>query len=461
MTSMRSHARTRRLPSVVARGLAALALVAFGLAAASNAGAQAKPAIDPEVAKHFALGNDLYGEQKYGDALVEYDAAYDQSHNWKILYNRGQCLVMLKREPEAIESFQKYLTDGGAQVPDARRTQVEADIAKLKDRLGGILIVGAPDGSTIEIDGRIVATIPLARPIQAGAGWHEITARPPGAGIPSIKKVQVVAGKEVSLSVDLVVSGGTGAGTGSPAGTGAGTGGTAGTGVLGPAATATTASGFPDAAPPPPPPIARPTTGLISPSFMLSLGLGGSAPANDTGSAGNNRVLGGADLGVSWRINSFWELGLFGSYAGGKYELTAKDSSVSNVPYNYGTYGLRFRMHPVRGRKFDGWLGFDVGRFAETWQQSGTTDIKASSTALGVGFGVDFPLGRAWALGAGLRFLAASKPTCANNDCPTDLPDTRGFVEFGLRIVWSIPYGQPKESAPQVTANGAPSAGPR
>src|SRR5436305_6236542 len=218
MASMRSSARTRRRLSM---GWA-LAL-ALGLAA-SNAFAQAKPAVDPEVAKHFALGNDLYGEQKYGDALVEYDAAYDQSHNWKILYNRGQCLVMLKREPEAIESFQKYLTDGGTQVPDARRTQVEADIAKLKDRLGGIVITGAPDGSTIEVDGRIVATIPLARPIQAGAGWPEITARPPGAGIPSIKKVQVVAGKEVSLAVDLAVATPvTGAGTGTGAGAGTGT----------------------------------------------------------------------------------------------------------------------------------------------------------------------------------------------------------------------------------------------
>ena len=431
------------------------------IAWASSAFAQGKPAVDPEVAKHFALGNDLYGEQKYGDALVEYDAAYDQSHNWKILYNRGQCLVMLKREPEAIDSFQKYLTDGGTQIPDARRTQVEADVAKLKDRLGGILITGAPDGSTLELDGRIVATIPLARPIQAGAGWHEITARPPGAGIPSIKKVQVVAGKEVSLSVDLTVAA---TGIGTPTGTGTGTGSTTGVGTgtatSGTVGTAST-TGFPDAAPPPPPPIARPTTGLISPAFELSLGLGGSAPANDTGSAGNNRVLGAADLGVSWRINSFWELGLFGAFAGGKYELTAKDSSVSNVPYNYGTYGLRFRMHPVRGRKFDGWLGFDVGRFTETWQQSGTSDIKASSTALGLGFGVDFPLGRTWALGGGLRFLAASKPTCANNDCPQDLPETRGFVEFGLRIVWSIPYGQPKEVAAPVTANGAPSAGPR
>jgi hypothetical protein len=410
--------------------------------------------IDPEVAKHFALGNDLYGEQKYGDALVEYDAAYDQSHNWKILFNRGQCLVMLKREPEAIESFQRYLADGGALVSDERRKQVETDIAKLKDRLGGILIVGAPDGSVIELDGRIVATIPLARPISAGAGVHEVTARPPG-GIPSIKKVTVIAGKEVSLQVDVVagtggIGPGPGTGNGTGTGTGPGTGNGTGTGTgTGPG------TGIGDVTPQPPA-FSRPTTGLISPSFMLTLGLGGVAPANDTGRSSNNRVLGGVDIGASWRINSFWELGLFGAFAGGRYELPA-GSGTTNVPYSYGNYGLRFRMHPVRGRKFDGWLGFDVGRFSETWQSTATTnEFKANATALGLGFGVDFPLGRTWALGGGLRFLAASKPTCTENVCPTELPETRGFVEFGLRLVWSIPYGQPKEAAPTTTATTGP-----
>jgi len=87
----------------------AIAFAVAGAASTPLAFAQAKGGeakVDPEVQKHFDLANDLYNEGKYDDALVEYEAAYSAGKNWKILYNRGQCLVMVKREPDAIVDFQ-------------------------------------------------------------------------------------------------------------------------------------------------------------------------------------------------------------------------------------------------------------------------------------------------------------------------------------------------------------------
>ena len=415
-----------------------MVLIAGGLAGSSawlssfvRANAAEPSKVDPEVQKHFALGNDLYKEQKYADALVEYDAAYDVSKNYKILYNRGQCLVMLKREPEAIDSFQRYLDGGGTEIAAERRTQVEGDIGKLKDRLGFIVINGAPDGAVIELDGRVVATMPLKEAIKAGAGNHEITARAAGGGIPSIRQVKVVAGKQVEVQVELaapmIVA---------PAST---------LGSTTPTASAT--SDLPPPPPPPPPPPARtPGGGLIAPSFMITLGVGASTlTGNSDSTGGSNKVLGYGDLGASWRVNGFWELGLYGAGASGN----RVDDNNLNATYSYATYGARLRLHPIRGRRFDAWFGFDFGGCAQTWKTDTTNkSATATSPSFAIGFGVDFPLARAWALGGALRFVTpAGDPKCSG-DCSSYVFHDHGFVELALRIVWSIPYGSARQVEP-------------
>ncbi len=398
-----------------------------------------------EVKKHFSNANELYKEQRYGDALIEYDAAYELSHNFKILYNRGQCLVMVKREPEAIETFHRYLTDGAKAITDDRRTEVEAYIKELEGRLGGLLIAGAPDGAVVEVDGRVAATTPLAHAISVGAGQHEIITRPPGGGVPSIQKVSVIAGKEVTLKVELGVA-------------------YAPAPVPAPVVTAGAPTGYDAPAPaPPPPPSQRPPTGLLAPSFMITAMAGASAPTNDSKNSGAARTaLGVFELGASWRLNSFWELGGFVALAaGGKNQgdstaATTSSSTATNGDYGYGNYGLRLRLHPVRGRKWDGWLGFDLGRFVETWKNTGTTNFTAQGAALGIGFGVDFSLARAWALGGSLRYLS-STVSCASGDTTCEslgIAGTRGFVELGVRLVWVLPYGQPH--AAETTAAKVP-----
>src|SRR5207302_490602 len=178
-----------------------------------------------------------------------------------VVCGRGPGLVRVKREPEAIADLQKDLDDGGDKIPADRRKQVEADIAKLKERLGTIVVTGAPAGSIVEIDGRPVTTLPPFKPIMAGAGNHEITVRPPGQGIPEIKKIQVIAGKENSIAISFVSPT-----TGSPPGVIL-------TGGLPPPMPQGMQPGG-DVSPPPPPPPRREPGGFVAPSFLLSLGLG-------------------------------------------------------------------------------------------------------------------------------------------------------------------------------------------
>jgi hypothetical protein len=96
---------------------------------------QADPVKTAEAKKAFAAGVNLLQDPdgaKYEDALLQFRRAYDLIGTWKVLGNVGICAMKLERDGEAIEAFNKYLKEGGAQIDAEERAQVERDIATLK-----------------------------------------------------------------------------------------------------------------------------------------------------------------------------------------------------------------------------------------------------------------------------------------------------------------------------------------
>jgi tetratricopeptide (TPR) repeat protein len=423
--------------------------LAFALFAALGTGTSrtlAQERVDPETQKHFDIANGLYGEQRYADALVEYDAAYDRSHNFRILYNRGNCLVMLKREPEAIETFERYLHDGGDQLAEERRSKVRADIESLKLRLGSIVLAGAPDGAEVVLDGRTIGRTPLGAPIAAGAGTHDLTVRW-SASIPGWSgEVRVIAGAPSVATIVLAPPPGTPTSVGE-------------LGTHPPPADGRSGEA------PRPPRKPRAPGGLVAPAIAISVQIGGSLPENDA-NIGSTHLLSAGEVGLAWRATSFFEAGIFYGGALGSYTLNPVANLETNADFSYRTYGLRARMHLVRGAWFDGWFGVDLGRYSESWTLKGTGSnagfsFEGASTVFALGFGLDVPVSRALAIGANTRYVASSASDgsahgCTAGDCAGTVftngySSNRGFFELGLRLIWSVPYGGNPEPPPAST----------
>jgi len=382
-------------------------------------------AIDPEVQKHFELGNQLYDEGRYDDALVEYDKAYALSNNWKILFNRGQVLVMLRRDPEAIEAFEQYLARGGKEVPEDRRKSVETDLEKLRQRLAKVTLSGAPSGVEVLVDGRAVGTTPLKGPIVVGAGKHIVAVRR-GPSVVFTKEVLIAAGDTRDVPVEIAPE--------------------------------------PKPAPPPPP---KEEGGLPIHAFNVSLAVGLAPPLSSV-VAGRLAVLGSFELSGDWRPHPVWSVGFFVGGASGKAELKAehvRDLEVQqSALYGGGIGGVRAKMHLLRDKYFDGWIGGDLGVWRETWTFSpveGATrpgfEWSATSPAVGLLGGIDFPFAKTWALGASARVFGTAVRSgdrfgCAADDrrCDSDsLPGggglgVRGFFEVAARLTWSIVYANGK-----------------
>jgi hypothetical protein len=144
--------------------------------------------INDEARAHFTAGVNLLQDPdgaRYEEAYREFKAAYAASPSWKILGNLGISAMKLERDGEAIESYKKYLTEGGKQVEADERAQFQRDLATLEAGVVRLTLDSDPPGATVE-DERFPASGNAIRnsyvlngPAQIGvrAGRHRFTAK--------------------------------------------------------------------------------------------------------------------------------------------------------------------------------------------------------------------------------------------------------------------------------------------
>lgn len=127
-----------------------------------------------EAVQRFERGVKLYEAENYEGALVEFNTAYKVSGNYKLLYNIAICQTALKDYAVAVETFNKYLAEGGAEINEARKKDVNERLAKLALNVSRVkVITDAPAGATLTIDDQQVGTTPLPEDIAVKIGRRQ------------------------------------------------------------------------------------------------------------------------------------------------------------------------------------------------------------------------------------------------------------------------------------------------
>ena len=152
--------------------------------------------------EHYQHGLELANRGDYKAALDEFDRAYALSPNFAVLYNIGQADVALGRPQKAMAALGRYLTDGGEQVPPARRADVERQVALLESSFAKLVVATDPPGARVTVDGAEAGTTPLGDPVKLVAGTHVISASKPGAATAS-RVVTLVEGQQENVSLTL------------------------------------------------------------------------------------------------------------------------------------------------------------------------------------------------------------------------------------------------------------------
>lgn len=171
-------------------------------ARAEGDGAENAPASREEAQARFRRGLELYEENDFRTALVEFQRAYDLAPSFRILYNIAQVQYQLQDYAGALLAFERYLADGGEQIDRARRREVDKDIERLRVRVATLEIVVEP-GVEIHVDDVLVGVTPLSSPVVVSAGRRKVSARLDGH-VAVTRVVDVAGGDTVSLEFDMV-----------------------------------------------------------------------------------------------------------------------------------------------------------------------------------------------------------------------------------------------------------------
>lgn len=157
-----------------------------------------------EAKTHVQTGLDLYDENNFRGALVEFRRAYELAPSFKILFNIAQVELELQNAAGALTAFERYLREGGPDVPADRVVEVKAEIARLGGRVGTLNIT-ASEAAEILIDDTAVGFAPLAAPVTVNAGSHKITVRSRGGAVEN-RNIDVAGRQQISLVMTVAAS---------------------------------------------------------------------------------------------------------------------------------------------------------------------------------------------------------------------------------------------------------------
>jgi tetratricopeptide (TPR) repeat protein len=198
-----------RRSTLVGRTWRALALVALTAALAPSERVQAQhapaTAAEPDGARrasdHFRRGVELYQEGAYRAAIVEFKRAYEIAPNYRLLYNIAQTQIQLLDYHSAAQAYEAYLAEGGADVPEARRREVEDALGALRERIGRLSITVSVAGAEILVDDVKVGVSPLTAAVPVNVGRHRIQART-ADGAEASQILEVAGGDLLELKLE-------------------------------------------------------------------------------------------------------------------------------------------------------------------------------------------------------------------------------------------------------------------
>lgn len=166
--------------------------------------AMAQSAGREEASERFSRAVELYQDGAYQAALLEFQRAYDAEPDYHLLYNIGRTRIDLHDYLGAAQAYERYLREGGSSIPEARRTEVEQNLAELRARVGQVSIRANRDGADVFIDDIQSGKTPMTLPIQVNVGRHRVEVRA-SDGATDTQVVDVAASETATVAFVLTL----------------------------------------------------------------------------------------------------------------------------------------------------------------------------------------------------------------------------------------------------------------
>jgi hypothetical protein len=150
---------------------------------------------------HFNRGVQYYEDGDARAALLEFQRSYALQPAYQLLYNLGQVSAELRDYAASDRYFREYLAKGGSEIASDRRSEVLAELTRLKPRVGSLRITTNLPGVEIRLDDQVIEH-PESGPVRVSAGRREIVAEKAGY-TPVRRVVEVLGGEELKVALDM------------------------------------------------------------------------------------------------------------------------------------------------------------------------------------------------------------------------------------------------------------------
>ncbi|WP_437312535.1 PEGA domain-containing protein [Sorangium sp. So ce385] len=200
---MPGTARRRSAQGGLLLAAALLAPLPFGSPAAAQPGGPGEVRRREDARAHFQRGIALRDQERWAEALAEFQASRALFMTLNGTTNAAACLIQLERYLEAIELYESALHDFSERLKGEDKRDILLVLKLLSNAVGAIGIVGAEPGATVLLDGVPRGELPLGAPLRVPRGPH--TVRVVKAGYqPFEQRLDVDGGETVQVTARLI-----------------------------------------------------------------------------------------------------------------------------------------------------------------------------------------------------------------------------------------------------------------
>jgi hypothetical protein len=150
----------------------------------------------------YEAGKLLFQDRDYAGAGTKYRAAYDASHDARLLWNMAACEKELRHYARASLLVDRFLKEaGGALTPDVL-AQARATQTALREFFSPVQLSVHPDGALVFVDGDEIGRTPFAAPVPIDLGTHVVRVEKDGFS-PYEQRLEVVGQNPLSIEATL------------------------------------------------------------------------------------------------------------------------------------------------------------------------------------------------------------------------------------------------------------------
>ncbi len=154
---------------------------------------------------HFKNGVKLFDEQKYAEALAEFEQAFMLEPHPLVLYNLAGSHRALSQYAKAIDFYNRFLVEAVGKVSDDLLHRGRAEYDELLKLIARVDVTSTPEGADVTVDGDPVGQTPLQDQVILGPGDHRIEASLEGYK-PVTRKIRVAAGDTLEVELELLTT---------------------------------------------------------------------------------------------------------------------------------------------------------------------------------------------------------------------------------------------------------------